>query len=84
MWRCALYLSIIAITYTIYVNFMLSEGFYPAHCTELHNLEGVFVQIDIIFVSSDKLKLKALIKFFHKTLLLSAGQLFMRIIKIFT
>lgn len=35
-----------------YVNFMLSEGFYPSHCTELHKLEGVFVQIDIIFIKS--------------------------------
>jgi FkbM family methyltransferase len=39
-----------------YVDFLLSFDFYPAHCVELHNLNGVFVQIDIIFMSKDAIQ----------------------------
>lgn len=39
-----------------YVNFMLGNGFYPARCSELHNLAGVLCQIDIIFIRKDILQ----------------------------
>ena len=45
-----------------YVTFLLRFGFYPARCTEIHNMLGVLVQIDILFMSKTVLS-KSNIKF---------------------
>lgn len=33
-----------------YIDFLLEKGFYPSKCTEIHNLHGLLIQIDIIFL----------------------------------
>jgi FkbM family methyltransferase len=33
-----------------YIDFMLDNGLYPSQCTEIHNLNGVLIQIDILFI----------------------------------
>jgi FkbM family methyltransferase len=33
-----------------YIGFMIEKGFYPSQCTEIHNMHGVFAQVDIIFM----------------------------------
>ena len=33
-----------------YIDFLLQRGFYPSRCTEIHDMAGVFGQVDIIFL----------------------------------
>lgn len=48
-----------------YVSFLLSHGFYPSRCSEIHIIQGVFSQIDIIFLKEDVIcQLKGSLNFF--------------------
>jgi FkbM family methyltransferase len=38
-----------------YVNYLLDFSFYPARCIEIHDMHGVLVQIDILFMSEELL-----------------------------
>ena len=36
-----------------YIDFLLKFNFYPSQCVELHNLSGVLIQIDILFLNKN-------------------------------
>ena len=39
-----------------YIDFMLEKDFYPSQCTEIHNIHGVFLQVDIVFLHKNILE----------------------------
>ena len=50
-----------------YIDFLLKFNFYPSQCVELHNLSGVLIQIDILFLNKKVLdKLNTNFEKFYK------------------